>query len=57
MFAGTPVERTRHQGFLRNVCIAMGNAGLARFREPLERLAAGGDIVVEEHARWALQQL
>ena len=57
MFAGTPVERTRYQGFLRNVCIAMGNAGLERFRGPLERLAAGGDIVVEEHARWALQQL
>ena len=57
MFAGTPVERTRYQGFLRNVCIAMGNAQLERFRGPLERLAAGGDIVVQEHARWALQQL
>lgn len=57
LFAGTPVERTRYQGFLRNVCIAMGNAGLARFRAPLERLAACGDTVVEEHARWALGRL
>lgn len=57
LFAGTPVERTRYQGFLRNVCIAMGNAGLERFREPLERLAVGDDIVIQEHARWALQQL
>ncbi len=57
LFAGTPVERTRYQGFLRNVCIAMGNAALPRFREPLERLAASGDIVIEEHARWALARL
>jgi len=57
LFAGTPVERTLYQGFLRNVCIAMGNARLERFRAPLERLAAGGDIVIQEHARWALRQL
>ena len=57
LFAGTPVERTRYQGFLRNVCIAMGNAALPRFRAPLERLAASDDIVIEEHARWALARL
>ena len=56
-FRGTPVTRARYAGFLRNVAIAMGNARLERFRTPLERLAACGDPRVEEHARWALQQL
>lgn len=57
MFQTTPVTRARYQGFLRNVCVAMGNAGEARFREPLERLAASADAVVAEHARWALARL
>jgi epoxyqueuosine reductase len=56
-FADTPLERTRYAGFLRNVCTAMGNAGLAEFREPLERLAEHEDSAVREHARWALQRL
>lgn len=56
-FASSPIERTRYQGFLRNVCVAMGNAGRAEFREPLERLAAGEDEVVAEHARWAMERL
>lgn len=57
LFRHTPIERTRYQGFLRNVCVAMGNAALPQFQAPLERLATCGDIVVEEHARWALRQL
>jgi epoxyqueuosine reductase len=57
MFHGSPVTRARYAGFLRNVAVAMGNARLAKFREPLERLAASPDPSVAEHARWALQQL
>lgn len=57
MFRGTPVERARYRGFLRNVAVAMGNSGAARFRAPLERLAQSGDEIVAEHARWALRQL
>jgi epoxyqueuosine reductase len=54
MFRGTPVTRARYSGFLRNVAIAMGNAGLDRFRRPLEELAASPDPLVAEHARWGL---
>jgi epoxyqueuosine reductase len=54
MFRGTPVTRARYSGFLRNVAIAMGNRALPEFRAPLEKLAASGDLVVAEHARWAL---
>jgi epoxyqueuosine reductase len=57
MFRNSPVSRTKYGGFLRNVAVAMGNSGLAKFREPLRRLAASEDSLVAEHARWALQQL
>ena len=57
MFKTTPVPRARYRGFLRNVCVAMGNAGGERFREPLERLAAADDEMVAGHARWAIAQL
>jgi len=57
MFKTTPVSRARYRGFLRNVCVAMGNSGEARFREPLERLASSDDELVAEHARWALGHL
>jgi epoxyqueuosine reductase len=56
-FGNTPVTRAKHSGFLRNVAVAMGNSGLAHFREPLEKLASNPDAVVAEHARWALQRL
>ncbi|MEO8367728.1 MAG: tRNA epoxyqueuosine(34) reductase QueG, partial [Candidatus Solibacter sp.] len=57
MFRGSPVARARYSGFLRNVAIAMGNAGHERYRGSLERLAGSGDPVVAEHAEWALGRL
>jgi epoxyqueuosine reductase QueG len=39
------------------VVVAMGNARHERFRAPLEKLAASGDAVVAEHARWALGRI
>jgi epoxyqueuosine reductase len=57
MFRDTPVTRARYEGFLRNVAVAMGNAGLPRYREPLRRLAASGHPLVTVHARWALDRL
>ncbi|MEX2263214.1 MAG: tRNA epoxyqueuosine(34) reductase QueG [Bryobacteraceae bacterium] len=57
MFRGSPVQRAKYTGFLRNVAVAMGASGDLRFREPLGRLALYHDPVVAEHARWALGQL
>jgi epoxyqueuosine reductase len=57
MFRGTPVSRTKYRGFLRNVAVAMGNAGSEKFREPLKKLAASEDPLIAEHARWALAAL
>lgn len=56
-FHDTPVLRARYSGFLRNVAIAMGNAGLATFRAPLERLALSDEAVVADAARWALDRV
>jgi epoxyqueuosine reductase len=57
MFRDTPVSRARYRGFLRNVAVAMGNSGLPKFRDLLEKLAFSPDPVVAEHASWALAQL
>jgi epoxyqueuosine reductase len=57
MFRASPIQRAKYAGFLRNVAIAMGNSGQAKFREPLERLAAFPDEIVVEHARWALERI
>jgi epoxyqueuosine reductase len=57
VFRSSPIQRAKYAGFLRNVAIAMGNSGQAKFREPLERLAASENDLVAEHARWALGQL
>jgi epoxyqueuosine reductase len=54
VFRGSPIRRPKYRGFLRNVCVAMGNSGDPKFRPALERLAAHADSLISEHARWAL---
>jgi len=56
-FGGTPVERARYRGFLRNVAIAMGNARQEKFRSLLVPMAQSEDAVVAEADVWALAQL
>jgi epoxyqueuosine reductase len=56
-FHDSPIQRTKYAGFLRNVAIAMGNSGLEKFREPLQRLSAFENPLVVEQARWALERL
>ncbi|MFN3324172.1 MAG: tRNA epoxyqueuosine(34) reductase QueG [Bryobacteraceae bacterium] len=57
IFRDSPVARPKYRGFLRNVAVAMGNSGLAKFREPLGRMAQHTDPVVAETARWALGRI
>ena len=56
-FADTPISRSRHAGFLRNVAVAMGNSSNGAFREVLEQLAQSPEGIVREHAEWALKRL
>jgi epoxyqueuosine reductase len=57
LFRDTPVSRAKYRGFLRNVAVAMGNSGLAKFQAPLEKLADSTDPLIAEHAVWAIGQL
>lgn len=56
-FAGSPLERTRKKRIQRNVAIAMGNSGEAKFLPKLREWAAGEDAVLAEAARWAMTQI
>jgi len=56
-FRGTPMQRTKRRGVLRNVCVALGNVGDVSAIRPLERAAADSELLIAEHAQWALGQV
>jgi epoxyqueuosine reductase len=56
-FNGSPVRRAGFAGLRRNVAIAMGNSGLARFAPWLEVWAGAADEGLRSAARWALERL
>jgi epoxyqueuosine reductase len=56
-FKGSPLERTGRKRLLRNVAIAMGNSGEARFLPQLDEWAMGDDAVLAEAAAWARARL
>jgi epoxyqueuosine reductase len=57
VFAHSPIKRTKYRGWLRNLCVAMGNSGDRRFIPRLEELSCHQDHVIRQHASWALQCL
>ena len=56
-FRGSPIRRTKRQGLRRNVAIAMGNSGDAKFLDTLQTMSRDGDSVVAEAATWAVEKL
>ena len=55
---GTPLRRAGRDGLLRNVCVALGNAGDPAAIPALARAMAGDrSSLVRGHAAWALGQL
>lgn len=56
-FAGSPIRRARWEGFLRNVCIALGNSGVPSDIPALESVAASSPPPVPEHALWAIRTI
>jgi epoxyqueuosine reductase len=56
-FFGSPVKRAKFDGFRRNLAIAMGNSGLARFRPTLESWSRSEDPVLAEASGRALRKL
>jgi epoxyqueuosine reductase len=57
IFAHSPIKRVKYRGWLRNLCVAMGNSGDERFVPWLEQAAQHSDPIVREHAAWALDCL
>ncbi len=56
-FHGTPIYRIKRRGFLRNVCVVLGNIGDASALPALERASADPEPLVREHAAWAIGQI
>src|SRR5436189_5428171 len=56
-FKNSPIKRIKRRGFLRNVCIALGNAGDVSDIPALERAAADEEPLIAEHAEWAIHQI
>ena len=56
-FSGTPMYRTKRRGLLRNVCVALGNAGDKAALPALEKASQDPEPLIAEHARWAIDCL
>ncbi len=57
-FRGSPILRAKRRGFLRNVCVALGNLGRVEAVPPLvEALASDPEPLVRAHAAWALGRI
>lgn len=56
-FAGTPIYRLKRRGFLRNVCVALGNRGDRAALPALRRALDDVEPLVREHAAWAIGRL
>lgn len=57
MFAGTPIKRTGHERFLRNVLIAIGNSGLPQLHHAAMGHLHAPSAIVRGSAVWAISRL
>jgi epoxyqueuosine reductase len=56
-FRSTPIFRIKRRGFLRNVCVVLGNTGDASALPALERALLDEEPLVREHAAWAVERI
>ena len=52
-----PIKRAKRRGLLRNVAVAIGNAGSPEHLALLDTLAGDEDPIVREHAAWGRERL
>ncbi len=57
LFRNSPIKRIKRRGFLRNVCVALGNVGDPSDLPALERATANSEPLIVEHAKWAIHQI
>lgn len=56
-FYGSPVKRAKFEGFRRNLAIAMGNSGFARYLPRLKEWERADEETLRDAARWAVRKL
>jgi epoxyqueuosine reductase len=56
-FRGTPIFRIKRRGFLRNVCVVLGNVGDTSALPALKRASQDAEPLVREHAAWAIERI
>ena len=57
LFRGSPIKRIKRRGFLRNVCVALGNVGTLDDLPALRKAAADPEPLIAEHAGWAIRRI
>lgn len=57
LFRKSPIKRIKRRGFLRNVCVALGNTGSEEDLPALEKAAADPEELIAEHALWAIEEI
>jgi epoxyqueuosine reductase len=57
LFRNSPIKRIKRRGFLRNVCVALGNVGATGDLPALEQAARDPDPLIAEHANWAIKRI
>jgi epoxyqueuosine reductase len=57
LFRRSPIKRIKRRGFLRNVCVALGNVGDSADLPALRRAVFDAEPLIAEHATWAVDRI
>lgn len=57
LFHRSPIKRIKRRGFLRNVCVALGNIGTRDDLPALNLAAKDPEPLIAEHAQWAVSRI
>ncbi|HXX40808.1 MAG TPA: tRNA epoxyqueuosine(34) reductase QueG [Chthoniobacterales bacterium] len=57
LFRASPIMRIKRRGFLRNVCVALGNVGTLEDLPALEKASHDSEPLIAEHAAWAINRI
>lgn len=57
LFRNSPIKRIKRRGFLRNVCVALGNVGDPSDLAALQGATADPEPLIAEHAKWAIHRI
>lgn len=56
-YKGTPIQRTKRRGLLRNAAVALGNSGRKEAIPYLKRALNDPEPLIRAHVEWALRRL